>query len=119
MKAQYWKALDPPGAYLEHSAFLADINNERPVKNPQYALNLATLERLVLIRFTEDKMMVPRDSAWFGEFRAGREEPMRETAVSEAPGERSMRPRMPRDPRPLFWPPFGCAAAAATATLSG
>jgi palmitoyl-protein thioesterase len=51
--------------YLEHSAFLADINNEREVKNEVYAQRLATLKKLVLVRFSNDTTVVPRDSAWF------------------------------------------------------
>ena len=41
-------------AYLNSSIFLADINNEREEKNEQYAANLASLEKLVLFRFTFD-----------------------------------------------------------------
>ena len=36
-----------------------------------YKENLLALERLVLIRFSEDTVVVPKDSAWFGRYRAG------------------------------------------------
>ena len=52
--------------YLKHNTFLADINNDRGAKNPEYAENLASLKRLVLFRFKDDVTVVPRDSAWFG-----------------------------------------------------
>lgn len=55
-------------AYLARNLFLADLNNERGTKDPQYAVNLASLEHLVLFRFQDDITVVPRDSAWFGFF---------------------------------------------------
>eukprot|EP00192_Tetraselmis_astigmatica_P013340 CAMPEP_0117672658 /NCGR_PEP_ID=MMETSP0804-20121206/14026_1 /TAXON_ID=1074897 /ORGANISM="Tetraselmis astigmatica, Strain CCMP880" /LENGTH=335 /DNA_ID=CAMNT_0005481283 /DNA_START=30 /DNA_END=1038 /DNA_ORIENTATION=+ len=63
--AQYYKDVDNMEQYLEASIFLADINNERPAKNSTYAAKLQELERLVLVRFTKDQTVVPRDSAWF------------------------------------------------------
>jgi hypothetical protein len=39
---------------VANNIFLADINNERAEKNPQYADNLASLDRLVLYRFDDD-----------------------------------------------------------------
>jgi palmitoyl-protein thioesterase len=59
---------------------LADINNERPVKNKTYAENLSSLQKFVMIRFTEEKTVVPADSSvisfqivlmkWFGDYNA-------------------------------------------------
>lgn len=47
--------------------FLADINNEVPgQRNATYKENLQTLENLVLVIFSEDKTVVPKESAWFG-----------------------------------------------------
>jgi Palmitoyl protein thioesterase len=54
--------------YRQHCTFLPDINNEGRIKRKSYARNLATLERLVLFRFSEDNTVVPRDSAWFSEY---------------------------------------------------
>lgn len=46
---------------------MASINNERPnERNATYARNLATLNKLVLVLFTEDNTVVPKESAWFG-----------------------------------------------------
>jgi len=39
--------------------------------NPCYARALASLDRLVLIRFARDQTVVPRDSAWFADLRVG------------------------------------------------
>lgn len=70
--AQYFKATDdvtgePTDAYLEHSNFLADINNERAVKKPEYARNLAALDHFVMYVFEEDTTVVPKESGWFAQ----------------------------------------------------
>lgn len=41
-------------SYLANNIFLPDINNEKEDKHPQYADNLASLQRLVLYRFDDD-----------------------------------------------------------------
>ncbi|RPB00034.1 alpha/beta-hydrolase [Choiromyces venosus 120613-1] len=67
--AQYFRDPEDLEAYLEYSAFLADINNERPnERNATYARNLALLEKFVMIMFEEDTTVVPKESAWFAEF---------------------------------------------------
>lgn len=49
------------------NTFLADINNEAPdSRNRTYVQNLASLNKLVLVLFTEDKTVVPKESGWFG-----------------------------------------------------
>lgn len=65
VQAQYFKDPDNLDAYIRNNIFLPDINNEKEDKSPQYADNLASLQRLVLFRFDEDTTVVPRDSAWF------------------------------------------------------
>ena len=43
------------------------MNNEIPSeRNATYKENLASLETLVLIMFTEDTTVVPKESSWFG-----------------------------------------------------
>jgi palmitoyl-protein thioesterase len=49
--------------YLELSAWLADINNEREEKNETYVYHLSSLEKFVMIKFTEEKTVVPPDSS--------------------------------------------------------
>ena len=51
--------------YLENSIFLADVNNERFEKNMTYVENFKTLEKLVLVMFSQDETIVPKESAWF------------------------------------------------------
>jgi len=59
--------LDDFENYLEHSNFLADINNERKTKNATYAQNLAEVEKFVMIVFHDDKTVIPKESGWFAE----------------------------------------------------
>lgn len=65
--AQYYRDPAELGRYLESSAWLADVNNEREVKNATYARNLAGLENLVMVLFEEDKTVIPKESGWFAE----------------------------------------------------
>ena len=53
--------------YLSANQFLTSINNEvAESRNQTYRDNLASLRTLVLVIFTEDKTVVPKESAWFG-----------------------------------------------------
>lgn len=65
--AQYFRDPADLDSYLEHSNFLADINNERGAKNQTYADNLAGLENLVLHMFEDDKTVIPKETGWFQE----------------------------------------------------
>ncbi|KAG5646272.1 hypothetical protein DXG03_003868 [Asterophora parasitica] len=67
VQAQYFRDPTNIATYLEANQFLTSINNEIPEsRNQTYAKNLATLNQLVLVLFTEDKTVVPKESAWFG-----------------------------------------------------
>lgn len=73
--AQYFRAVndttgEPTDEYLEFSNFLADINNEREVKNETYAKNLASLDNLVLYLFADDVTVIPKESGWFAQVNA-------------------------------------------------
>ncbi|KAI9824468.1 MAG: hypothetical protein M1832_002003 [Thelocarpon impressellum] len=63
--AQYFRDADELPQYLEHSNFLADINNERPVKNATYKANLARLAHFALFLFRDDETVIPKQTAWF------------------------------------------------------
>lgn len=46
---------------------MTSINNEQPAeRNATFAHNLATLNKLVLVLFAQDKTVVPKESSWFG-----------------------------------------------------
>lgn len=79
VQAQYFKDPYHYEKYLANSQFLADINNERKQKQQQYKDNILSLEQLVLVRFSEDVLVVPKDSAWFGYWDGHRLQSMNET----------------------------------------
>ena len=71
--AQYFRdpaALDGLGEYLRNSNFLADVNNERELKNSTYMKNLARVRKFVMYMFEEDQLVHPKESAWFAEVNA-------------------------------------------------
>ncbi|RDL33788.1 uncharacterized protein BP5553_08156 [Venustampulla echinocandica] len=65
--AQYFRDPTQMEAYLEHSNFLADINNERVLKNQTYKKNLEKLERFVMYTFEDDTTVIPKETGWFSE----------------------------------------------------
>ncbi|KAF8749636.1 Alpha beta-hydrolase [Rhizoctonia solani] len=73
VQAQYFR--DPRSAhdlqsYLTANTFLADINAEIPdTDQALYKRNLVSLDALVLVLFSEDKTVVPKESGWFGSYR--------------------------------------------------
>lgn len=86
--AQYYRTVNatthaPTDEYLRASGFLADVNNERAVKNEVYAQRMAALEKFVMYVFDEDTTVIPRDSGWFAEVNAtsGETTPLRERAL--------------------------------------
>lgn len=75
--AQYFRDPADLQPYLEHSNFLADINNERR-RNDTYRRNLARLANLVLYMFDADTTVVPRETSWFAEVNGSDVVPLRE-----------------------------------------
>ena len=57
--------------YLDSNIFLADINNEVEI-NDNYRTNLKSLWNFVMAKFTEDTMVFPRESEWFGFYDDGK-----------------------------------------------
>ncbi|KAJ3284857.1 Palmitoyl-protein thioesterase 1 [Rhizoclosmatium sp. JEL0117] len=69
VQAQYFKDPKNYETYLEKSLFLPFINNEvTDTKREEYKANLKALNKLVLIRFSEDTMVIPSETSWFGFF---------------------------------------------------
>ncbi|RYC53705.1 hypothetical protein CHU98_g12504, partial [Xylaria longipes] len=75
--AQYFRDPADLDSYLEYSNFLADINNERALKNVTYAQNLASLENLVLYLFEDDTTVIPKETAWFEDVNGDEITPLR------------------------------------------
>ncbi|KAI8833895.1 Alpha/Beta hydrolase protein [Chytridium lagenaria] len=67
VQAQYFRDPRNIARYLEKSLFLAAANNEVPDRrNVTFKKNLASLEKFVLIKFSEEETVVPAESSWFG-----------------------------------------------------
>jgi len=66
IQAQYFKSVENYDEYLEKSIFLADINNERDEKNQDYKENMLSLNKFVMIKFSDDETVIPSTSPWFG-----------------------------------------------------
>lgn len=80
--SDYWKDVSNHAVYLKKSRWLADINNERPVKNQTYKENMLSLKSYVLIEALNDTMVVPHASETHGFWQWGSTQgvvPMRET----------------------------------------
>lgn len=65
--AQYFRDPNQYDEYLEFSNFLADINNERAVKNQTYKENLEKLEKFVMYIFEDDVTVIPKETGWFAQ----------------------------------------------------
>ncbi|XP_077991411.1 palmitoyl-protein thioesterase 1-like [Glandiceps talaboti] len=69
-QAEYWHDPLNEELYRQKSVFLADINQENVV-NMTYKANLQKLNGLILVQFTRDTMVVPKESEWFGFYKPG------------------------------------------------
>ncbi|XP_035668253.1 palmitoyl-protein thioesterase 1-like [Branchiostoma floridae] len=70
VQAEYWHDPLNEEEYKKASIFLADINQENVV-NQTYKTNLMKLKKFVMVMFTEDTMVEPRESEWFGFYKPG------------------------------------------------
>jgi len=65
--AQYFRDPEDLESYLVGSNFLADVNNERGLKNGIYKKRLSTLKSFVMYMFRDDETVHPKESAWWAE----------------------------------------------------
>lgn len=79
--AQYFRDPAQLEQYLEHSNFLADINNERELKNQTYKENIIKLENFVMYLFDEDTTVIPKETSWFGEVVLGEYVPLTNLSI--------------------------------------
>lgn len=83
--AQYYRPTEPAAdyaTYLASSNYLADINNERALKNETYRANLASLDNFIMYLFGNDTVSIPKESAWFGEVSGdGNHVPLKERPI--------------------------------------
>merc|ERR1712025_1538618 len=84
VQAQYWHDPIHNDEYLEKSQFIADINNERAVKDETYKENLVKLENLVLVKNLDDTTVEPRETSHFEFYAPGQDKeilPLRESPL--------------------------------------
>jgi len=63
--SNYWKNPYHLEEYLNNSAYLADINNERTDKNISYKKNMMSLNNMACVFTTIDDIVVPKESGIF------------------------------------------------------
>jgi palmitoyl-protein thioesterase len=73
VQAEYWHDPLNTKEYLEKCVFLPDINNALPTQNATYKKNFMSLNHLALVQFTEDSVVQPRESEWFGFYIEGQD----------------------------------------------
>lgn len=81
--AQYFRDTFEYQKYVEHSHFLAPINNEATEDHPEYRERLSRLEMFVMVVFARDTTVNPKESAQFGEIDPATNEviPMEQTPL--------------------------------------
>ncbi|KAK4516831.1 NADH:ubiquinone oxidoreductase [Mucor velutinosus] len=67
VQAQYYRDPANEKGYLERNRFLPGLNNEND-ENVRYKQNLSSLDKFVMIRFSEDVMIKPGYTAVGGEW---------------------------------------------------
>lgn len=72
VQAEYWHDPIKESDYINGSNFLADINNER-VFNTNYRENLLKLKNFIMVMFTNDTMVIPKESEWFAFYSPGQD----------------------------------------------
>jgi len=93
VQAQYWHDPLDEDTYRRKSLFLADINNEPGRGNASYASNLNLLQKFILVKFSDDSVVDPKESEWFGWYSPGQGHvlvPANETSTYDALGLRRM-----------------------------
>ncbi|CAJ0929756.1 unnamed protein product, partial [Mesorhabditis belari] len=70
VQAQYWHDPLNESAYQKKNIFLSDVNNEVTL-NATYKANLLRLKNFLLVLFSDDEMVVPKESTWFGYYKPG------------------------------------------------
>jgi palmitoyl-protein thioesterase len=63
--AGYFKDINNFEKYIDKSSFLADVNNERKLFKQKYKDRILKLEKMVLVLFGQDEMVIPKESSLF------------------------------------------------------
>jgi len=82
--AQYWNDPLNHTNYVQGSHYLAVINNEGEDKNAAYKERMLQLENFVMVMFSEDTTVIPKESSNFETYAPGQEEnvlPLRQSQL--------------------------------------
>jgi len=82
--AQYWHDPLNNTNYAQGSHYLAVVNNEREEKEEVYKSRMLQLENFVMLKWTEDETVIPRESSHFEFYAPGQSEavlPLRESQL--------------------------------------
>ena len=63
--ASYWKYRYHYDRYLKHNVYLKDLNNEGDVKKEEYKNRILSLNKILLIKGSQDTVICPKESSWF------------------------------------------------------
>lgn len=64
--AGYFNLYSNQEAYLKGSTFLAELNNEKITEKSETSkTRLESIDKMVLIKFEKDTILVPKETAWF------------------------------------------------------
>lgn len=88
VQATYWHDPLREEVYQRESTFIANINNELD-ENEDYVENLQKLEKFVMVKFSNDTMVTPRESSWFQFYVPGQDKaiaPLSESRVYQRLG---------------------------------
>merc|ERR1711907_429794 len=69
--SNYWHDSVDRQKCLAGCRSLPDLNNALKSKNATYKARIESLDDFVMVQFTEDTVVFPRDSEWFGYFQPG------------------------------------------------
>ena len=70
--AGYFHRIDREDVYFKSHSTIARLNNAGENKNEEYNERLAQLEAFVMIQFSEDTMIIPKETAHFGMYKDGK-----------------------------------------------
>ncbi|KAI9890515.1 MAG: hypothetical protein M1814_003854 [Vezdaea aestivalis] len=81
--AQYFRDPEDLESYIENSNFLADVNNEGPLKNAQYRTAIKSLSHFAMFMFENDTVAIPKETAWWADVNttSGEVTPLRQRAL--------------------------------------
>ena len=83
VQAQYYNDPLDQAAYQAYSLFIADINNQKPVKNPAYKQRLTQLNKFVMVQFLNDTVVIPMESEFFEFYVPGQDDVIQPLAESD------------------------------------